>query len=631
MHRFSIFRLWYERFKQFGGRYPYVSLVFIVFGGWYVVLASRLTFLGDDWRYLYEMERQSHPIGYVLHPYLTAFAWRPLSDLSWVLHYMVFGAHPLSYHLVNVLLFFFTTWLVWVMIKKLFNERLAVTTALLFFIFPLHHETILWVSGRTDSLALIASLLAVWFFLHAQSQGAGRSMQWWYLASIMVFFLSLFFKEFSIVTPAIIFLMDILFISEGHIRELMRRRWWVYVLYAGATALFIGLRIAVLGNVVAQDARVVDSFTLLPSIADLSHIFLLFSHLFNSSTLKEEWPQLYNIWSPWHQYISAVFLLVLFGSNYRHLREWKFWRGILFALGMFFCYLWPVLFLLPNITTDLKHIRFLYAPSIGVVLLVAWFISYQEQATRKPTLFFRLSMTAIVFIAGFATVINAAPWQAASERTTQILNTFGVQYPEFVATSIPQTVYVHAIPGEIDGAYIFHDYYSFGQAVKEQYKNTNLSIQSVGTLPVADSPFCSGDLTNTSLVQWKKDQFVLRNDVVEQWSQKGTSSLNYAVATPTIELPPNARPSDFHSIELTIEHLPQGEQPIPLTMTWTVGKETSPLAFHTIRINDIRKTNHLDLCAYPNWVVSDHIRTIQFQFSTQFKNDTSIRNIRLLP
>ena len=40
----------------------------------FFILSAPITFLGDDWRYLYEIENGQNIFSYILHPFLTAFA-----------------------------------------------------------------------------------------------------------------------------------------------------------------------------------------------------------------------------------------------------------------------------------------------------------------------------------------------------------------------------------------------------------------------------------------------------------------------------------------------------------------------------------------------------------------------------
>ena len=71
--------------------------------------------------------------------------------------------------------------------------------------------------------------------------------------------------------------------------------------------------------------------------------------------------------------------------------------------------------------------------------------------------------------------------------TDNILNNLEKQYPEITKTQNNTLVYALNIPGEINGAYVFHDYYSLQQAAKMKYKNDQLKVQAVGTNAILGS------------------------------------------------------------------------------------------------------------------------------------------------
>ncbi|MBU3901030.1 DUF1736 domain-containing protein [Patescibacteria group bacterium] len=89
--------------------------------------------------------------------------YRPITLLSYTFNYIVFGVSPWGFHLVNLLLYALVGWLIWLVFKRLFGSQiLAGLTAVLFLILPIHTEVVANISGRSEILALLFSLLVFW-------------------------------------------------------------------------------------------------------------------------------------------------------------------------------------------------------------------------------------------------------------------------------------------------------------------------------------------------------------------------------------------------------------------------------------------------------------------------------------
>ncbi len=99
-----------------------------------------------------------------MHPYWQAEngLYRPSTLLSYGLNFLIFGQSPFSFHLVNLLLYVFICFFIYLLIKRLFkNEILAFITAFLFLVLPIHTEVVANITGRSELLALFFSLLTL--------------------------------------------------------------------------------------------------------------------------------------------------------------------------------------------------------------------------------------------------------------------------------------------------------------------------------------------------------------------------------------------------------------------------------------------------------------------------------------
>ena len=95
----------------------------------------------------------------------------PLTWLSFAVDYQIWERNPLGYHLTNLLLHLATTLLVFALVSALLRDRyaygkaVAVLTAALFGVHPLHVESIAWATERKDLLFAFFYLLGLLAYL----------------------------------------------------------------------------------------------------------------------------------------------------------------------------------------------------------------------------------------------------------------------------------------------------------------------------------------------------------------------------------------------------------------------------------------------------------------------------------
>ena len=101
--------------------------------------------------------------------------YRPLTTVSYLLDYTLWGLRPFGYHLTNVGLHALCAVLVALILLRLRWPLLATAIAtLLFAIHPIHTESVAWIAGRTDLLAFFFCGLTLLFQLSAEPRGEPR-------------------------------------------------------------------------------------------------------------------------------------------------------------------------------------------------------------------------------------------------------------------------------------------------------------------------------------------------------------------------------------------------------------------------------------------------------------------------
>jgi hypothetical protein len=167
---------------------------------------------------------------------------RPLLKLSYALNWMASPA-PAGFHVVNLLVHLVNAGLVYAL-AKIFCQRalperdgdwIALATALLFALHPVHTEAVTYISGRSSSLMTMFYLAALWTYARWTQ---ARTTEFLRLASLCLFVLALLVKE-----SAMLFVFALL-VWEWVWRTPWRAvvsRHWPYWLVAGGAALAFAL------------------------------------------------------------------------------------------------------------------------------------------------------------------------------------------------------------------------------------------------------------------------------------------------------------------------------------------------------------------------------------------------------
>jgi len=131
--------------------------------------------------------------------------WHPLTWLSLMLDYQIFGLNPHGYHLINLLFHVMNTILLFLilhrMTKKLWPSAFV---AALFAIHPLHVESVAWIVERKDVLSTFFFMLT----MGAYSYYVEHRGFWRYFFVLLFFVLGLIAKPMVVTLPFVLLLLD---------------------------------------------------------------------------------------------------------------------------------------------------------------------------------------------------------------------------------------------------------------------------------------------------------------------------------------------------------------------------------------------------------------------------------------
>ncbi len=369
--------------------------------------------------------------------------YRPLRGVFYALNYKLWGRDHFGYHFNALLIHLCSTILVYFIILSIGkSQSLALMSAILFDVHPVHTESITYVTAAFDVTGIVFFLLSFYLYLAAfgfTNYGAKHGMKFklFYLTSLFSASLGFFTYEMTLTLPIIIILHDFCF--KAHPRQFSRspkpvswqvpwgeiKRMWerskFYLPYVFLALVYAFIRVFLLG-VRGRGNYIEDSFyltmlimikalmkyvglSILPLGLNVNHLIpggilsLIHAENCHGEVAAQSIFEVHVILS-----IAVTILLLLIAVRKR--------RNLPIIS---FCILWFFITLLPisNVVPfqSIMSEKYLYLPSVGSCFLSAYLILMLWKVRMRYT---RI-ITAVIFISitlfyGVSTVTRNRDW-----------------------------------------------------------------------------------------------------------------------------------------------------------------------------------------------------------------------------
>ncbi len=190
--------------------------------------ALKLGFYGDDYSFVEFAGRSSlsQYLAFYFDPRIQTAWYRPIQGMLFGIEYVLFGANPQGYHLINVLVHLGNCLLLFALVGQMSgNLRAALMTALLYAGLPLYGVSVFW-PGDADFLVAFFYLLAIFSWTLFLQEGGWR----FYASTICFFIVALMTKEFGVTIPIALFLIDRLLVHAKTDLSALVRRYLPFIL-----------------------------------------------------------------------------------------------------------------------------------------------------------------------------------------------------------------------------------------------------------------------------------------------------------------------------------------------------------------------------------------------------------------
>jgi protein O-mannosyl-transferase len=386
--------------------------------------------------------------------------YHPLTLFSYVFNYSFSGLNPTAFHLTNILLHLFNTFIVFQLALLLFarfgsahRQLLSSITALLFGIHPLHVESVAWISGRKDLLYTCFYLLSLLSYIRY----LGKKELKYYLLSLLFFILSLLSKGMAVTLSLSVVAIDYVFK-----RDLLHKKVILEKIPFFLLSIIFGV-IAILVQQ-AQGATEIIKFSFFDRI-----IFASFG--FTQYLIKFVFPYKLCGYYPYPDQFSAVIPTVYYFSLLPVLLAggWLLYfilvrpdRKIVFGILFFIINVMFVLQLFP-VGSAVMADRYTYLSSFGIFFLMAAGFGYLLRKFNS----FRIVLFSILFI--YVSVLSVISFQriAVWRDSFSFWNDVMLKYPYFYP-AINNLGELNETDGKIQEAFSL-----FEKSIKANQRNPN--------------------------------------------------------------------------------------------------------------------------------------------------------------
>jgi tetratricopeptide (TPR) repeat protein len=306
--------------------------------------------------------------------------------------YKLWGLNPSGFHLTSLLFHILTSVAVYALVYSILKEKWsAFFTGFLFVTYPVHTEAVSIISHRQEILAMLFMLLGLIFYIKQK----GRTSHWSLAISMIFFACALGAKEAAFIFPFLLLLYDLYFDKT----RIKFKHYLPYILLLGLFLIVFSIPSprwnfkisgfdtvsfghSLSGNrpyysIILTQLKGFSQYiklSIFPHPLNIDYYFPVYTSLFQDSI-----------------YLSLLLLLLII---FLCIITYQKYKIISFGIAWFLINLLPVSNILPK--TFFVAERYLYIPSFGFCLILAWILA--KGLNKKRTRIISIVVLGLIII-----------------------------------------------------------------------------------------------------------------------------------------------------------------------------------------------------------------------------------------
>jgi protein O-mannosyl-transferase len=338
--------------------------------------------------------------------------WHPITMMSHMLDYQLFGMNASGHHLMNVLFHAGNTLLLFLAFRMMTGALWrSAAIAFLFAMHPLHVESVAWVSERKDVLSTFFMLLSLIAYIsYAKKQGGAK-----YLLAFLLFVLALMSKPMVVTFPFLLMLLDYWPLGRfngdplNNYRNPENRKHLWRLIREKIPFLLMSIIISIVTYIAQSQTGAVSSLKTLPLLIRITNSInsyvLYIVHTLFPFNLSIFYPLVSGI-PLWQTVCSACFIVLATCLAWRLRQRCPFYPvGWLWYLGS----LVPVIGIV-QVGMQAMADRYTYIPLIGIFMVLVWLLPDMRRQRKGAVLFEGLALLCVALVLIGSTRNQVGSW-----------------------------------------------------------------------------------------------------------------------------------------------------------------------------------------------------------------------------
>jgi Flp pilus assembly protein TadD len=364
--------------------------------------------------------------------------WHPLTWLSHMADYHLFGTNPAGHHWTNLLFHLLNVNLLFYILHRFTGAFWkSAMVAALFALHPLNVESVAWVSERKNVLSTFFWMFTVFAYGHYVIQPRWER----YAVVLIVFALGLMAKPMLVTLPFVLLLLD--FWPLGRARfslcaaeSPIRAERWIPAgegktsfarLFIEKIPLFILSVFSVIMTLKAASGQAIAATEALPMISRIENAVVSYMRYIGKMLWPEGLAVFYPYFPSWPlwQVFGAVLLLVCITAFV----IWKFRAHPHLAVGWFW-YLGTLVPVIGLVQVGLQSMadRYMYVPMIGLFIMIVWGVPDLLRGWRVQTPILIAASAVVLCSLGMCTYIQVQYWESSVRLFRHTLSVTSANY-----------------------------------------------------------------------------------------------------------------------------------------------------------------------------------------------------------
>jgi tetratricopeptide (TPR) repeat protein len=328
--------------------------------------------------------------------------WHPLTWVSHMLDYQIFGSRVGGHHWTNVIFHIANSVLLYIILKRVSGAAWrSAFVAALFAVHPLNVESVAWVSERKNVLCTFFWFAGMWSYAYYLE----RPTRYRYFLILMAFSLGLMSKPMIVTFPFTLLLLD-----YWPLGRLTSWKTFPRLVFEKIPLFILAAIVGVVTFVSSFHGDVTISIDKLPLADRTANAVLSYAKYLG----KMFWPENLAVFYPYSKefgsfpIIGAILLLtvlsclaVFLARKYRYaLMGWLWYLGTLV----------PVIGII-QVGKQAMADRYAYIPMIGLFIIIAWGIPDLLRGWPRRKIIFAVSSVAVISGLMICSLLQVRHWQ----------------------------------------------------------------------------------------------------------------------------------------------------------------------------------------------------------------------------